>query len=172
MKKRSNDLISHLSSKKFIIVSGKGGVGKTTFSAALGLRLSSMGRKTLVVSIDPAHSLGDAFDVELSSEIREIRDNLYALEFDPIQLFSAEKEALLRAMEEEGGVLPFAVDEESLDLLLDFQFPYEFAEGIGFIKLIYSLIETEKFDNIVVDTAPTGHTICLLYTSPSPRDRG
>jgi len=62
-----NELMGDISRKSYIIVSGKGGVGKTTISVALGMKLSESGRKTLVVSIDPAHSLGDVLDMEIGS---------------------------------------------------------------------------------------------------------
>lgn len=64
-----------------VLYGGKGGVGKTTCAAAHALALSKMG-KTLVVSTDPAHSLGDAFECALSGEPVEVADSLYALEVD------------------------------------------------------------------------------------------
>lgn len=163
MKNQENRLLGFVKGKKFLIVSGKGGVGKTTFSASLGLKLAELGRNTLVVSIDPAHSLGDAFGKDLNENIQKITKNLYGLEFDPIKLFSTEKEVLIQALRQESGSNLFVpLDEESLDILADFQMPYEFAEGMGFIKLVYGLLEDKKFDNIIIDTAPTGHTIELL----------
>ena len=159
-----NELMEELSRKPYIIVSGKGGVGKTTFSASLGLRLADMGKKTLVVSIDPAHSLGDAFDKEIGSSVKKIKKRLYGLEFDPLQLFAAEKEVLRKLVSSEAGpkmgVIP--MDEEMLDLLIDTQLPYEYAEGIGFMKLFHSLIEEKEYDVVIFDTAPTGHTLELL----------
>ena len=61
---------------------GKGGVGKTTISAAFGTGLSKNGHKVIVVSIDPAHNLGDAFDTTLSNRELKINENLYAVEID------------------------------------------------------------------------------------------
>lgn len=49
---------------RILLFSGKGGVGKTSGAAATGVRLSGLGYKTLVMSVDPAHSLGDSFDLE------------------------------------------------------------------------------------------------------------
>ena len=69
----------------FHFVGGKGGVGKTTCSAALGIAAASGGRKVLVASTDPAPSLGDAFDVRLTSRPRRItasRRQLFAAELD------------------------------------------------------------------------------------------
>ncbi len=159
-----NDLIEELGRIPYIIVSGKGGVGKTTFSAALGYKLSDQGKKTLVVSLDPAHSLGDAFDMEIGNNIKRINKKLYALEFNPVQLFAVEKQVLQKIVSPEGGpgtgMLP--VDDEMIDLLVDMQIPYEFAEGIGFMKLFHSLIEKKEYDTVIFDTAPTGHTLELL----------
>lgn len=163
MRRKVNPLLSELSGKRFIIVSGKGGVGKTTFSAALGIKLAEIKKKVLVVSLDPAHSLGDAYGMEIGSSVKKIGKGLYALEFDPIQLFAAEKEALMRAIREDQAMpsMGVPVDEEVLEFLLDAQLPYEFAEGLGFIKLFYYLMDTD-YDVIIFDTAPTGHTVELL----------
>jgi len=159
-----NKFLSDLSQKSYIIVSGKGGVGKTTFSAALGIMLADAGKKTLVVSIDPAHSLGDSLDVGIGSKIRTITQNLYCLEFDPIDLFASERETLRKVLSpdlgKEMGLPP--ISDEMLDLLINTQIPYEFAEGLGFMKLFYSLMETKEYDTVVFDTAPTGHTLELL----------
>jgi len=65
---------------RVITFTGKGGVGKTSVAAATALRLSELGLKTLVMSTDPAHSLSDSYDVPLSSEVKRIRENLYAIE--------------------------------------------------------------------------------------------
>ena len=67
---------------RIILFTGKGGVGKTTLSAATALHAARRGVKTLVLSTDPAHSLSDAIDQELGPEPREIAPNLYAQEFD------------------------------------------------------------------------------------------
>ena len=67
---------------RILLFTGKGGVGKTTLSAATALRAARRGLKTLVLSTDPAHSLSDALDRELSPEPIEIAPNLYAQEFD------------------------------------------------------------------------------------------
>ena len=60
-----------------IVFTGKGGVGKTSIAAATAVKAASMGFKTLVISTDPAHSLGDSFDLELGPSPLKIADNLY-----------------------------------------------------------------------------------------------
>ena len=69
--------------KKLVFFGGKGGVGKTTSSAAFALYCANNGEKTLLVSTDPAHSLCDIFEREIGSKITQLNDNLYALEIDP-----------------------------------------------------------------------------------------
>ncbi len=61
---------------RILLFSGKGGVGKTTLAAATGLRLAALGRRTLVMSVDPAHSLADAFDLGADLFTRETADPL------------------------------------------------------------------------------------------------
>ena len=64
------------------LFTGKGGVGKTTIAAATALTAAERGIKTLVISTDPAHSLADALDCELSPEPRAVAPNLFAQELD------------------------------------------------------------------------------------------
>ena len=67
---------------RVIVHTGKGGVGKTSISAATALRCAELGLKTIVVSTDTAHSLGDALDVEVGPEPMQIAENLWAQELD------------------------------------------------------------------------------------------
>ena len=69
---------------RVIIYTGKGGVGKTTMAAASALKISESGRRTLIMSTDQAHSLGDAFDCKVGKEPTRITDNLDALEIDTV----------------------------------------------------------------------------------------
>jgi len=69
---------------KFIFAGGKGGVGKTTIASTIAIHYAKTGKKTLVISTDPAHSLADCLDQEIGSDIVPVRevDNLWALEID------------------------------------------------------------------------------------------
>ncbi|MCB0285233.1 MAG: AAA family ATPase, partial [Calditrichaeota bacterium] len=69
-------------SKRIILLTGKGGVGKTTCAAATALKTAAKGYKTLVISSDPAHSLADALDHPLGPEPVQISENLFAQEID------------------------------------------------------------------------------------------
>ncbi len=156
-----------LSKKRLIMVSGKGGTGKTTTAAALSIKLAEDGFKTAVISLDPAHSLGDSFNLELSHDFRkisEVNGELFAMEFDPKLLFEKERSDLRKAMEADQEESPFGdmLPKEMMDILLDTNYmPVEFAEGIGFLRLLDYLIDSD-FEKIVFDTAPTGHTLKLL----------
>ncbi|WP_394325479.1 ArsA family ATPase [Methanobrevibacter arboriphilus] len=67
----------------FIFVGGKGGVGKTSISAATAIWMANQGKKTLVVSTDPAHSLSDSLEAPIGHSPTLIMPNLYAVEIDP-----------------------------------------------------------------------------------------
>ncbi|HIV82124.1 MAG TPA: ArsA family ATPase, partial [Candidatus Salinicoccus merdavium] len=68
---------------KILFIGGKGGVGKSTSAAAVAWKLAKENKKTLLISTDPAHNLGDIFSQEIGGETQKITDNLYALEIDP-----------------------------------------------------------------------------------------
>ena len=74
---------------RVILYTGKGGVGKTSLAATTAVVSAASGKRTIVVSTDTAHSLGDSFDLELNDEPVKIRENLWAQEIST--LFSAEK---------------------------------------------------------------------------------
>ncbi len=69
---------------RVILMTGKGGVGKTSVAAATGIRCAESGHKTLVLSTDPVHSLADSFDMEMSHEPRKVRENLWGAELDAL----------------------------------------------------------------------------------------
>src|SRR5690242_14488710 len=136
---------------------GKGGVGKTTCAAAAALALSRQGRRTLIVSTDPAHSLADALEAKLSATPRVVRGPLFAAEMDADKALSrwmASREHVFRTLASRGTYL----DDEDIDSLFRLSLP-------GVDELM-GLIELRRlgagFDEVVVDTAPTGHTLRLL----------
>ena len=141
---------------RIILYTGKGGVGKTSIAAATAVKSAAQGKKTLVVSTDPAHSLGDSFDIKLSNEPVEIRENLWAQEIDTIHevesgwgviqkyftdLFTAK--AIKDITTEELTVFPGMEDLLSLLRILGY-----YKEG--------------RFEIIIIDCAPTGETLALL----------
>lgn len=141
---------------RVLLVTGKGGVGKTTVSAATALASADAGYRTLVTSTDPAHSLGDAFDLPLGDEPRTITKHLDAQQIDgQAQLTKhwGEIHAQLMAVFDWGGVSGIEAEEFLV-------FP-------GMDEL-FALLEVEthatsgEYDVIVVDCAPTAETLRLL----------
>ncbi len=155
------NLIKNLQDKYIIICGGKGGTGKTTTAAAIALELAK-NRRVIVISTDPAHSLSDAFGVEIGPNIKTIEikgTKLDALEFNPQSIMSASFEKL----EEKFPLMSDEFSLETLSLMMDTaMLPVEYVEGAVFIVLLDKINKLGKYDTIVFDTAPTGHTLKLL----------
>ncbi|WP_194757423.1 ArsA family ATPase [Aliidiomarina indica] len=149
-----------LLSRRLLLVGGKGGVGKTTISSALALRSASLGKKTLLVSTDPAHNLGDIFDCQIGSKIQKIGEYLDALEIDP----EAEQQAhLARIIGQMKQFLhPDMHREAERQLRLSTHSPG--AQEAALLERICREIEhgLAHYDVVIFDTAPTGHTLRLL----------
>jgi len=146
----------------FRFFGGKGGVGKTTTAAATALSAAERGRRVLLVSTDPAHSLGDALDRRLSARPARIasrRGALAAVELDAdraLERWLAARRRPLRTIAARGTYL----DEDDVDRLLALSLP-GVDELIGLVEL-HRLATSAPRDLVVVDTAPTGHTLRLL----------
>lgn len=144
-----------------IFFGGKGGVGKTTCAAATALRLSERGRKTLILSTDPAHSLSDSFGIHIGNKITSLKDNLYGLEIDSRELlkeFMKENEITITAIVDRGTYL----DADDILKMLSLSLP-GMDEYMVILK-IRELMKEKEYDLFISDTAPTGHTIRLLLT--------
>jgi len=148
---------------RILLYTGKGGVGKTSIAAATALLSADRGNRTIVLSTDIAHSLGDAFDTRLGPEPVEIAPNLWAQEPDvyfnighywgTIQTYMTELfswRGLDSVMAEEMTVLP-GMDE------------------LGNLLWIADHVESGRYDLIVVDAAPTGETLRLLSLPEASR---
>jgi arsenite-transporting ATPase len=145
---------------EYVMYGGKGGVGKTTCAAATGLKLAREGRETLVVSTDPAHSLSDSFEAELSSQPTEIVDGLSAVEIDPTERIDRYRR-MVAALAADFREVGLRLDEADIERL--------FAAGIApgsdeaaALDLFVEYVDAGTWDAIVFDTAPTGHTLRLL----------
>ena len=141
---------------RIILFTGKGGVGKTTVSAATALAAAARGSRTLVVSTDVAHSLGDALDVEIGRDIRRIGPNLWGQEVDA-----------LYQLEKYWGVLRQYISSVLRARGLDDVVADELAnlpgmEEIASLMQLTSVARDNRFDVIIVDCAPTGETMQLL----------
>jgi arsenite-transporting ATPase len=152
--------VHHLISQRILFFGGKGGVGKTTCSAATALAASRQEKNVLLVSTDPAHSTADVLGFPLGPDVRQVATRLHALEIDAdtevrryldqarSQLASAFSPSLLKEALRQievtstmPGVADVAVFERMSDIALS---------------------KRDEFDLIVFDTAPTGHALRLL----------
>lgn len=141
---------------RVLLFTGKGGVGKTTLAAATAACLAQRERKTLVVSTDPAHSLGDAFDLRLTAEPAEVDSGLHAAQVDARGLVDGAWQALreqLRAALTGAGL--DALEAEELTVLPG-------VDELLALTEVRRLIETGPWDSVVVDCGPTAETLRLL----------
>ena len=148
---------------KCLLFGGKGGVGKTTVAAATAMYLAnrSSERRILLVSTDPAHSLSDSFEQPIGDTITSIEGlpNLSALEMDAPRRqreFQAKYGEELEALCYRGTIL----DREDLHQLFSLSM-LGIDEMMAIIE-IADIIERGEYDSVILDTAPTGHTIKLL----------
>ncbi len=152
---------------KIIMFGGKGGVGKTTCASSAAIWAAEHGRNTLIISTDPAHSLGDSLGVDLPpGEATKILgvNNLTALEIDPKTDIS-EYKGLTTMNPLEGSDMPDLIG--GIPLMEDIQDmasmnPPGIDEAFALMKVL-EFIETEHdYDLVIFDTAPTGHTLRFL----------
>jgi len=167
---------------KYVLYGGKGGVGKTTCAAATALASAHDGVSTLVVSTDPAHSLSDTLDTDVPARPSRIRDDvpLYAAEIDPD---AAMEEGMFGAGMATGGEsddagtgagdaspgenplgglggMGEAMADSPMGGMLGGTMPG--ADEAAAMRQLLEHLDDPRFDRVVVDTAPTGHTLRLL----------
>jgi arsenite-transporting ATPase len=141
---------------RVVLFTGKGGVGKTTVACATALQIAAQGKKTLLMSTDPAHSLADAFGVELGPEPQEVATNLWAEEIDPqLRLEENWREIQQHAV----NVLQWAgiaeIEAEELSVIPGLDEIFSLAD----VKRHH---DDDPYDALIVDCAPTGETLRLL----------
>ncbi len=141
---------------RIIVFTGKGGVGKTSVAAATALGISRQGGRTLVMSTDPAHSLADAYECEIGSELTEIAPKLFGQQIDAQQRLEQHWHDIQEFMTQFlswAGADPVAAEE---------------IMALPGIEEVFSLTDLRRhadegdFDCIVVDCAPTAETLRLL----------
>ena len=152
--------MEHILDSRIIWVGGKGGVGKTTVSASLGVLAARRDTRVLVVSTDPAHSLGDAFDRKLGDKPTRIMANLDAMEIDPDIEVNRHLDSVLSQMRRYAS--PDMMPELERQMKLSRVSPG--TQEAALLERIARLITEEDsgYDLIIFDTAPTGHTLRLL----------
>lgn len=141
---------------KFIFFSGKGGVGKTSMASTTAVHHADLGKKTLLVTTDPASNLSDVFEQEIGHKITKINglENLYAMEIDPDKATEEYKERSLAPMRD-------LFDEEMLQIAEE-QLSGPCTEEMASFDKFIDFMGEDDYDIIIFDTAPTGHTIRLL----------
>ena len=141
---------------RIILYTGKGGVGKTTVAVATALKAANTGRKVLVMSTDPAHSLLDAFDAEVGPEPKEMATGLFAQEMDQgrmLEEYWAEIQEYLTTFYEWQGADSLTAEELAMLPGMD--------ELFGLL-LVRRHHDEALYDALIVDAAPTGETLRLL----------
>ncbi|SNY95986.1 ArsA family ATPase [Halomonas sp. hl-4] len=149
-----------LLNRRLLWVGGKGGVGKTTVAASLAVLAAGRGKRVLVVSTDPAHSLGDVFDRTLGDAPRRLLANLDAMEIDPDVEVEAHLQRVTQQMRRYAA--PEMMQELERQMRLTRQSPGT-QEAALLERLARLMIDDDApYDLIIFDTAPTGHTLRLL----------
>lgn len=141
---------------RVVLFTGKGGVGKTTLAAATAAAIAEAGRKTLVISTDPAHSLADAFDTPLRADPTEVDSGLHAAQIDPRALADQAWTRLrgyLATILAGAGVESVAADQ--LTVLPG-------VEELLSLLAVFDAADSDLYDTVIVDCGPTAETLRLL----------
>ncbi|MGI5906628.1 MAG: arsenical pump-driving ATPase [Candidatus Pararuminococcus gallinarum] len=145
---------------KYLFYTGKGGVGKTSVACATAVSLADSGKRVLLISTDPASNLQDVFSMELTNKGTPIPGvpNLYVANLDPIQAAAEYRESVIAPYR---GKLPASVIA-NMEEQLSGSCTIEIAAFNEFSNFITDENVQQKYDHIIFDTAPTGHTLRML----------
>ena len=141
---------------RILLYTGKGGVGKTSVSAACALRCAELGYRTVVLSTDSAHSLGDSFDTRIGSELVELAPNLWGQEIDllhQMDKYWGRVQEYLNVLFSWRGMDSLVAEETSV---------LPGMEELASLMHITHLADSGAYDTIIIDAAPTGSTLQLL----------
>jgi arsenite-transporting ATPase len=143
-------------STRYVFFSGKGGVGKTTMACATAVDEAGKGRRTLIVTTDPASNLADVFEQSIGHRVTPIEGvaNLWAMEIDPDKATEEYRDRILG---------PFrATMPESVLAVIEEQFRSPCTTEIASFDRFVDFMDGAGWDVVIFDTAPTGHTLRLL----------
>jgi arsenite-transporting ATPase len=126
-------------------------------SAATALHFAKKGKKTLIISTDPAHSLSDSFETKIGGEIKKLDKNLFALEIDPKMALQEYKEQLSPQIEKVDYLKGLGLDE-----VFDMTSMTPGIDEIASFDKFLRYMGSQEYDLIVFDTAPTGHALRFL----------
>ncbi len=145
---------------RFLLFTGKGGVGKTTIAATVAIAIAGTGKRVLVVSTDPASNLDDVFGTAVREDPTAVPgvEGLFAMNIDPETAADIYRQKVLAPLT---GVVPEA-ELRTVEEQLSGQCTVEIAAFDEFSALLADPDATATFDHVVFDTAPTGHTLRLL----------
>ena len=145
---------------RFLFFTGKGGVGKTSLACATAMQLAAQGQRVLLVSTDPASNVGQVFGLAIGNQVTAIPEvpRLWALEIDPQAAAQGYRDRIVGPVR---GVLPDDV-VKGIEEQLSGACTTEIAAFDEFTALLTDDSLDARYEHIVFDTAPTGHTIRLL----------
>ncbi|AFY68579.1 arsenite efflux ATP-binding protein ArsA [Thalassoporum mexicanum PCC 7367] len=155
--------------RKLILIGGKGGVGKTTVAAAIGWAMAQKypAQNIRLISIDPAHSLGDAFGKQLTHQPQNLSANLSAQEIDADLMLEQfrqdylwELAEIISGQGESDGAVQIAYSPQAWRQIMAQALP-GIDEMLALVQVI-ELLESQQQDLIILDTAPTGHLLRFL----------
>ncbi|MCL4860737.1 MAG: ArsA family ATPase [Caldilineaceae bacterium] len=141
---------------RILLYTGKGGVGKTSASAATALRCAELGYRTVVLSTDPAHSLGDSFDIKIGGKMTSLAPNLWGQEVDllvQMDQYWGRVQNYLQALFAWQGMDSLVAEETAI---------LPGMEELACLLQITALADSGDYDVVVIDCAPTGSTLQLL----------
>jgi len=151
------EMVTGAAGSRTVVLTGKGGVGKTVAACALAARLAREGNRILLATTDPASHIGQVLSAEVSSEVRPVPGypGLFAVRIDQKESVEAYKAKILSQAAASGhtGEMLAVVKEE-------LESPC--TEEMAVFEEFSGLVERDDFDAVILDTAPTGHTLRLL----------
>ena len=150
-------------SLKWIFVSGKGGVGKTSVPSSLAVLFSQKLSKVLIISTDPAHNLSDTFNQKMSFQPTLINGftNLYGIEINPKEIKDEDDNLI--------DMLGVPLDEETQNIFEDLKNSIPGIDEALSIVILLQIIDKMDYSMVIFDTAPTGHTLRMIKFSKNFR---